>query len=240
MDREYVDLGATRDYFWFKAKFELGELLLRKFAQGHRQRILLVGAGTGAELRYLRRYGTVDILDIDKESLSRVRGKIGKKILGDIVTHRLQANHYDLAVAFDVIEHVSDDVKAMKNIHRALRPGGRMIMTVPANKFLYSNHDRHLMHRTRYSFDAIQRLFRKAGFSVLFLSFWNFFLSPMFIGYRIIGNLVEKKGVDYVTMPRPLNSTLYRILAAENSLIRKGVVLPFGISLVSVIEKHYK
>ncbi|MFH1133763.1 MAG: class I SAM-dependent methyltransferase [Nanoarchaeota archaeon] len=238
MHLDYTKIGGSESYFWFKGKYQLSKLLTKKFAPGKNHRILLVGGGMGAELKILQQHGKTDIIDIDAESLTHVPRQSCDQIFhGDITDYPLQKGYYDLAIAYDVIEHVKHHRAALNNIFASLKPGGLFIMNVPAHNYLFSGHDTAAGHFRRYSLKDVKHVVHEAGFRIKFISYWNFFLSPLFLVYRGLSKMSRKKGYDYIPFPPAVNAVLAFPFTIENYLIAHGIPLPYGISIITVLER---
>jgi ubiquinone/menaquinone biosynthesis C-methylase UbiE len=120
--------------------------MLRKWSPaGGELRILNIGAGAGDDLPVIGSFGKVTVIDVDEKALDMIpEGACEEKMPGDACALPFEDNTFDLAVAFDVLEHIEDDVKAVAELNRVLKTGGRFIFSVPANQSLFSSHDRAL------------------------------------------------------------------------------------------------
>jgi len=151
---------------------------------------------------------------------------------------------YDVVGLFDVIEHISDDKAVLREMYRICKPGGRIILTVPANKWLWSYFDVSSCHKRRYSKKELYQKLQRAGFVVEKVSFYVFFLFPMFFLYRALRNMrcsfddeELSSGVEAQTIPL-INEIFLSALRLEKLLI-KHINLPIGTSLVAIARKVY-
>lgn len=142
---------------------------------------------------------------------------------------------FDEVVAFDVLEHIEDDGKAVQEIRRVLKDNGSLIFTVPAFNFLFSSHDRALNHFRRYNTHMIHHLLR--NFTRIYVSFWVFSLFIPVALQRMVKKNEANPRVHYSSLPAFINAIFYKILTIENWLIQKGVSLPFGTTLCGVYKK---
>ena len=129
--------------WWYAGRRDLIIKAVEKFRDESGDKTLQIldaGCGTGINLRYLSAYGKACGLDISKEALkfSCIRGP-SALICGSLDKLPLKNKQFDLVVALDVIEHIQDDLTAVLELNRVLRPGGCLIATVPAFQFLWSN-----------------------------------------------------------------------------------------------------
>ena len=208
--------------WWQNARLDLLDRLLSKYHRG--KRILSVGSGTAEELDILDKYGKVDAIDVV------VTSKRVKK--GSVTKIPSKAAVYDTIVLLDVLEHVKDHKKACKEMHRVLKKGGRIIMTVPAIQWIFGEHDRALGHHRRYSKRTLRLVMK--DFSTFRFTYWNSFLSlPVILSRK----LRKSKGVDKIGVASGVDRAFELVLRLENSLIGKGFGFPLGISLVGVIER---
>ena len=236
MDRRDIERGASADDFWFRGKRQLIRGMLRKWSPaGGELRILNIGAGAGDDLPVIGSFGKVTVIDVDEKALDLIpEGACEEKIPGDACALPFEDNTFDLAVAFDVLEHIEDDVKAVAELNRVLKPGGRFIFSVPANQSLFSAHDRALGHFRRYSRSSAKALFK--DWDLKMLNHWNSLLYPIAALKRKLDKDKPDR-VDDHSMPGVIREVLYWILALEGRLSAIGFPVPFGLSLVGVAEQ---
>jgi SAM-dependent methyltransferase len=145
---------------------------------------------------------------------------------------------FDLVTAFDVVEHIADDVAALRMFRRVLAPGGRLVLTVPAFPVLWSQHDDYSGHHRRYRRAGLARALHAAGgFQVDRITYFNTLLFPPALVARVAERVLrpqrEERSDPYLAVPaRPVNDLLCRIFAAERGLLRRRD-LPFGVSLAA-------
>lgn len=236
MDYKDFEVGKTNEHFWFKAKRDLIDILMKMACNKKKKlKILNIGAGTGHDLKILNRYGINYVIDIEKKALSFIEKKLVKeKKLADACDLPYKENFFDIAVSFDVFEHIKNDKKAISEVNRVLKKGGKLVFTVPAHQFLFSNHDKALDHFRRYSKNTIKELFGK--FNNIKLFYWNSILFLPIAITRLMNKNAEKK-VDKGKFSPLLNKVTYNLMKIDNFLIRKNIGVPIGISLVGFCEK---
>ena len=245
MDQEfYAEYAQIEDtHWWFRGRREIFTRLLAPFADGAPLRILDIGFGTGAMLTFLSRYGSVVGMDMSVEAIRFARTRCDRPmLLGDITQVPLATASLDLVTAFDIIEHVDDDAAALGELARVCRPGGHVLLTVPAFQFLWGNQDVISHHRRRYTLGQIEQRVRAAGFTPRRLSYFNALLFPAVAAVRIARRLRgEPKGEiksDFtMTKPGLVNDTLTRVFAAEGRLLTRWR-LPVGVSVVCLAERR--
>ena len=254
---EYERMHALEtDYWWFVGRRALIARLLaatRPFISSKAPQLVDIGCGTGANLPMLREAvgteGAVFGLDFSPLALqwSRSEGGIeGGQIYlsqGDALSLPLRDHCADIVTMLDVLEHLSDDSKALSEVHRILKPGGALILSVPAYQHLWSAHDEALHHFRRYEKAGLNRVLRDAGFRVWRLSFamsamppvawfWRRFVLP-FAQRRPRDAARHSQGAVLPPVPPAINRMLVRYVGAEGKIIPHRP-LRFGTSLVTV------
>jgi SAM-dependent methyltransferase len=241
MERAVFDRMAELDqrHWWFLARRRILKRLIGRVVQPPKKaRILEVGCGTGHNLAMLKTFGRVEASELDRGARAlankRLRGKVKEAKLPDL--SMFERNAYDLIALLDVLEHVPDDLASLRAIHRRLKPGGALLLTVPANAWMWSAHDAAHHHFRRYSKKQLEELFLRSGLEVQLLSYFNSLLFPLVAAARIAGKVRRKGSADDRLPSAPLNSLLDKIFGSEAGLIGR-VPMPFGVSLVAVVRR---
>ncbi|MCX7045745.1 MAG: class I SAM-dependent methyltransferase [Candidatus Sumerlaeota bacterium] len=248
---EYEKMYVLEDtYWWFQGKkyivFSLldhhGALQPRSPSPGAPPPIAVdIGCGTGLTLAFLRGRARPLGLDLSPLSMMYCR-KRGIHDLGrcEATALPLRDESVDLALALDMIEHISDDVKAYSEIARILRPGGQAILTVPAHPFLWSEHDEALHHFRRYTRGRLRALLESQPLEITRLTYAITFTFAPIVLFRVLTRLVcrRKQGpkTHVILLPRWINRALIGLLKIEARLLRR-MDLPFGVSLVAMVKK---
>ena len=151
-------------------------------------------------------------------------------------------NHFDVIGAFDVLEHISEDEKVLSSIFRAVTPGGGILITVPQHRFLWTYADKFAGHVRRYSNQELRDKAEKVGFKVEgLISFVSFLLPPMLLSRLLQGNNPQKYDPEAEWRLNPvMNILLEKTLDLERLLIRLGLRMPWGGSLLLVARKEKK
>ncbi|NJE03264.1 class I SAM-dependent methyltransferase [Thermococcus sp. MV11] len=232
-EMEAAHIVFEREYWWFKSRRELIKSLLLKFH--FRGPLLDVGSGTGENLEVIKDIIPhsigVELSDTMIKYASRLKRNV---IYGNAESLPFEDSSFMSAMALDILEHV-DDRRAIREIWRVLKPGGKLLVTVPAFMWLWSAHDSVHGHKRRYSTIQISNLIKEAGFNVIFLSYWNFVL---FIPAAIQKKLGRSHSL--VHLPKLLNNALYSLSTIDNQLIIRGKRLPIGTSIVVIAQKPIK
>lgn len=224
-------------YWWFVARRELALTVLRKAGLSGAT-LLDVGCGTGAGQRAFAEFGTVYGVDFSQEALEFSHSR-GLTLLARANAEVLpiRTSSVDAVVTLDTIEHVADDVSAVNEIFRALKPGGMLLMNVPAYMFLWGPHDVALMHQRRYTVTSARRLVESAGFVVERASYSVFLLFPMVLALRILGKIRGgEPSAKLPSLPAWVQGILKGIMSVERAIFG-AINLPWGSSVVIVARK---
>ena len=241
MERAVFDRMAELDqhHWWFLARRRILEILIDRIVQlPKKARILEVGCGTGHNLSMLKRFGKVEASELDPSARAlaskRLRGQVKEAKLPDLSMFERDA--YDLVALLDVLEHVPDDLGSLRAILKRLKPGGALLLTVPANPWMWSAHDVAHHHFRRYTRKQLEELFSKAGLEVQLLSYFNTLLYPLVAAARIIGKMTRKDTADDQLPGDVVNGVLGRIFGLEAGMIGR-VSMPFGVSLLAIVRR---
>jgi SAM-dependent methyltransferase len=241
MERVVFDRMAELDqlHWWFVARRRiLAEVIRRVVKPPKRARLLEVGCGTGHNFAMLKKFGRLDACELDycarALATKRLRRKVEEAKLPDL--SMFERNSYDLVALLDVLEHVRGDVASLRAIHRRLKPGGAMVLTVPANPWMWSAHDAAHHHFRRYTKRQLAKVLRDAGFEVQLLSYFNTLLFPLIAAARIVGKIAGREAADDSLPSGPVNAALDKIFGLEAGLLAR-VPMPFGVSLIAVARR---
>ena len=239
--QEYVTMYQNEDvHWWFQGTrsviLDYSRDILQRTHEPH-LKILDVGCGTGGTLMALKEFGAVAGVEMDPQAVQccheRGLGEVTQGVAEDLP---FPDDSFDIVFALDVIEHLDDDQLALAEFHRVLRPGGTLLVTVPAFPFLWSQHDVALHHKRRYTAKTLLQSFSDASFQVEKWSYYNTVLFPIVAGVRLFQRIFgteEESPQSDVNLPTPwVNGFLFRILSSERHMLR-GMRLPFGVSLIA-------
>lgn len=241
----YAEYYRIEDkHWWFVGRRHVLLTILDKYIKRNAQssrRILDVGCGTGTMLGYLARYGQAQGIDADEEAVRfcRERGVANVQLV-TTPTLPFEDGAFDLITILDVLEHIDDDAGTLRELYRLLRPGGALLVSVPAYRFLWGAQDEISNHKRRYTASQLRGRLSGAGFQVRRLSYFNTFLFPAIAGIRILRpyrpGTADLKSDFTMTKPGAANALLSRIFALEAPLVSR-VDLPFGVSIVALCHK---
>jgi SAM-dependent methyltransferase len=242
----YRDIYETElTHWWARARRHVIASCLRRFSPPDRPlKVADVGCGMGSTFGMLSEFGWVVGVDASPTALSFSKDR-GHPLLvaGGLPVLPFPDGAFDIVCALDVIEHLDDDYAAVRELWRICKPGGLLMITVPAYQWLWSEHDDINEHRRRYTRPRLRAALDQMPVDYLKLSYINSFLAPPVMLIRLLKRLSRKPKKDPSTLksdvypvPKPVNEILRAIFASEAIWLRWGS-LPFGISVLCVARK---
>jgi SAM-dependent methyltransferase len=204
-------------------------------------RILELGCGSGGNLPMLAGRGQLYAMDPQQSALSFAASRRLAKLTRGSLPGQLPfaSNRFDLVVMTDVLEHLDDDRASLRAVRSCLKPGGWLLITVPALSWLWSEHDATHHHHRRYSANELRRLLSDCGFAIQYLSYYNFLLFPAIAAVRLLQRLRAVTPVngnrrhDLTMPPRFVNAVLLRLFSCERFVLGP-LRLPIGVSLIAL------
>lgn len=241
MDRIVYDRMAAHDstHWWYRARRDiLADYLSRYGGLPDDARILEIGCGTGHNLPMLAQFGSVEAIEIDAAARAIASRRLGKPI-GNAPLPALTGvarGAYDLIAVLDVVEHIEDDVGALTAMAECLKPGGKILITVPAHQWMWSAHDVVNHHHRRYSKKTLGAAIARAGLTHNGLRWFNSLLFPAAVAARAAGKLTGKDDSDDSPPAKPLNTAFEAIFGLERHLVGR-VPLPPGLSIITLASR---
>ena len=238
---EYRKLAAVEDAMWYFRALHahVGRELSAHLPAGP-GRILDAGCGTGGLIRRLTplrpewTWIGVDVSPLACE-LARERGA-GDVTEASVTALPFRAGEFAAVVSADVLYHLDDDEAALREMTRVLRPGGIMVINVPAHRWLWSYHDVAVDGRRRYTRPELAGKLALAGLTTLRLTHWNSVLLPLIAARRKL--LPPPVGGSDVKLSPPwLESGFSTVLAGESAWIQRVGSLPMGSSILAVARR---
>ncbi|MDI9355825.1 MAG: class I SAM-dependent methyltransferase [Chitinophagaceae bacterium] len=230
--------------FWFVSRNKVIQFLFGKFLGNKKMKVLEIGCGTGFVLKGLsEKFEQYDLYgsEIHLEGI-----KFAKKRLPHVEFIQLDATHmpfinkYDSICAFDVIEHIDEDIKVIQQVNKALIQGGYFFITVPQYQWMWSINDDLAYHKRRYSKSELNNKLENNNFQVEYLGSFVFTLFPFMVISRF---LKRKKAADItgdineLKLNPFINTIFLFLMKMDEILISSGFKLPFGGSLIVVAKK---
>jgi SAM-dependent methyltransferase len=226
---------ATADHFWMQWRHRLIVRTLKR-AGGRVQRALEIGCGHGVARDMLERDCgfPVDGCDLSRTALELARPGKGRLFLYDIFDQEpSMLGRYDLVFLLDVIEHIQDDTSFLLAALRHLRPGGLLVVNVPASRLLFSDYDRAAGHVRRYTQASLARLLRRCGVETQAIHPWGLLMVPALLLRKTLVRRAKSADViqkGFVPPNRIFQGLLQGMKHIETAL---PFPMPFGTSMLA-------
>lgn len=237
-DRYEMLVRTEQTHFWFCARRSMVLELIRRFCPKPVETLADIGCGSGYNLTHLQAYGEY-LVGIDRLVLLSPHMKTlapdTQLIAGDVQELPLGNESVDMMTSLDVLEHV-DDHKMLRELSRTLKSNSILIITVPAQPWLWSNRDIQAGHKRRYTKTALTQILEQAGFTIRYVNYYQFLLFPLVVISRFLWK--KRQFQAYEENPGKItNHVLLKISMIENWLAKRGAKFPWGSSLVVVAQK---
>jgi SAM-dependent methyltransferase len=230
---------AESGHWWFRVRNRVVLWALTKKVKPFNS-LLEIGCGTGYVLEGISRtWPKIELYGSEyfEEGLEHARKRVPTAQLRQLDATLLdEVDRYDVVGAFDVIEHIEQDETVLRNLARAIRPGGSLVLTVPQHRWLWSQVDEYACHVRRYSRAELVAKVQQAGLQVSYASSFVSLLVPL----MWVSRKRTSKQHDPMTefnIPRWLNYTLQTVMQFELLLLKTGVRFPIGGSLLLIATK---
>lgn len=247
-DRLYKSENAN---FWFRVRNLIIGSTIKNYLP-RRSKIIEVGCGTGFVSSYLKKLGyDINCADLSLQGLNYCKKRYaGNSYYQFNLYDALFYEHYDGVGAFDVIEHIDDDNLVLQNMNKALKAGGFIFITVPANKKLWSEIDEFARHKRRYNLAELKEKIENAGFKIMRISYFMTFLFPFMWIYvsrfRFLRNTSVSKDEKEISSEKalcglnlnPILNTIFFYIFGLETYLLNHINLPFGSSLLCVAQKE--
>ena len=242
---EYLKMyNLETSYWWFLGKqYLVRNLIARLPLPSSRQiRLLDIGAGTGIIMKELQSFGTVCGMEFSPEAIEFLKIRnldlVVRSDANDALPFR--SNAFTVITCLDVLEHLDKDADLIHEMFRICKPGGYVVLTIPAFQGFWSVHDKVLHHRRRYTKTSLQTIIKRTEFRVRKISYYNVIMSfPIMVIRKIRASRLPsgQSHSDFSIQLAPLvNKVLTYFYRAEIALLC-FLSYPFGVSLVAVLER---
>ncbi len=233
-------LDLDEHHWWYRGRRMIVRSELDRLSLPSGARVLDAGCGSGRTLEDLVDYGTVSGIELDPDAaeLAAGRGR-GEVKVGRLEELPWEDGTFDLITCLDVIEHTPDDRRALAELRRVTKPGGWLLVTVPAYQALWSLHDVANHHYRRYSRRGLRLAALEAGWRLGRMTSFNTILLPVAAGVRLTQRRRRPDSTynpELKLGPAWLNSILERPLRVEAKWLERGGTLPAGLSLLAMLE----
>jgi SAM-dependent methyltransferase len=234
-------LDVDEHHWWYRGRRRVIEAELARLPLGASAEVLDAGCGSGRTLEQLRHLGRVSGIELNPEAaeIAQRRGDFDVRV-GRLEELPWGVGTFDLVTCLDVIEHTPEDRVTLRELRRVTKPGGWLLVTVPAYQALWSQHDEANHHYRRYARDTLHAAAQEAGWSVARMTSFNTLLLAPAAAVRIAQR--RRSATDYTPElrlgPSWLNTALEYPLRLEASWLARGRTLPAGLSLLAVLRNR--
>lgn len=233
--------GHEENHFWFASRIKIIKQLFDQYIPKTKH-LLEIGAGTCQVANALKQAGyQVSISDVHQAPLqSATRYEFEYRYRFDLLNNPLRES-FDAVGMFDVLEHIEQEEKALKNVYDLLKPGGILILTVPAHEWLWNHGDKLARHKRRYTLNTLRDQVTKTGLKILNANYFFRSLVPLLALRALISRVLKPR---YATNKTPIglfvhpwiNKTLMSMLSLETRFFF-SIPIPFGGSIWLVAQK---
>jgi ubiquinone/menaquinone biosynthesis C-methylase UbiE len=231
-------------YWWFRGKQFLVEMLLNKYLEDDgSNKTLDIGAGTGSTLGLLSKYGEAYGAEFSTVAIRMLKQRGLNAIVRTDAEESIpfKNNAFSAVTCLDVLEHLENDSGLLKEMFRVCKPGGIILVTVPAMPLLWSGHDEALHHKRRYTKNQLLNRIASLNCIVTKSTYYNALLFLPIAAVRTFKSFMAAKGAQaesdfFMPLPKWLNNALYSLFVAELKCLRI-LNIPFGLSILTVIQK---
>jgi SAM-dependent methyltransferase len=243
MEKDSYDVEGKVESFhwWFFVRRRLLRGLLHSLDLPQEFSAVDIGCGTGSNLRTLGSVGIYNVVGLDRSlyALSLAKKKVDLPFVsGDINNLPIRSNSVGLIIALDVLEHIDNDMNAIRELYQVLRKRGILILTVPAFNFLWGIQDVVTGHKRRYLREEIANKLREAGFEISRSSYFNFILFfPILMARRMI-HLLGLKIASENEINSPLINFFFKAIFSMEVYVLKYFSFPFGVSIFCIAKKR--
>jgi 2-polyprenyl-3-methyl-5-hydroxy-6-metoxy-1,4-benzoquinol methylase len=229
-----------KGHFWFESRNRIINHFIHKYL-GHEnnRKILEVGCGTGFVLENMAQENPgfeFEGTELYLEGLRFARSRSPSMNFFQSDARNLPfKDEYDAICAFDVIEHIEEDIDTLKSIHNSLKPGGYVFISVPQHMWLWSKQDEFACHKRRYTRKELKQKLIECGFAPKFMTSFVSTLLPLMFLNRLKNSNPTK--MDEFKISKGSNQILTLGMKCDEILIKAGISLPVGGSLFVVAQK---
>ena len=243
MDRElYLEHRDFEEkHWWFVARRKIIFNFLKKHLQTNNDcQVLEIGAGTGGNLKMLQSFGKLYAMELDADAVQYANEKnICQVKQGALPSQIPFQQKFDLIVMADVLEHIEDDAEALQAVKNLLKDDAKLLITVPAYQFLWSEHDVANHHYRRYTKKHLCSLLSQSGLHVKHSTYFNTFLFPVVLAIRTASQFIKSElPKSNINMPSKWMNQILKNIFQSETLFLSWLQFPFGVSFMVLSENQ--
>lgn len=247
-DTKYYSKLASleADNFWFRFRNKVLIWAMRTFFS-HSRQFLEIGSGTGVVLSGIHsEFPDMNIMgsDMYPQGFSYAKARVPDAVFLQMNACSIPfEDEFDVVGAFDILEHIQEDEKALQEIYKALHKGGGIVLTVPQYMWLWSDQDKAAFHVRRYSQTELKRKLESAGFSIVHITSFMFFLFPIMVFSRVLSRVKKRSDLPYdgtreLKLNPKANALFDMVCNLELFFLKKRVQMPVGGSILCIGVKE--
>ncbi len=227
--------------WWYVGMRRITRALLTPLLRGDgrpSRRLLDAGCGTGWNRLDLKTFGETHGVDLSPLAVFTTRKRGGRVVQGNLLGLPYMSSTFDVVTSFDVLYHawIKDDVQAVRELARVLKPAGLMLIKAPALEILWGAHDEAVHSRHRYTRSELEALVRGAGLTLVRSTYANSLLFPVLLTRRFLDRALNRHGSDVALLPPLLERVFGGLLSIEAALLG-NINLPIGASVFAIARK---
>ena len=233
---------AEAAQWWYAGQRAIATALLEPGLRGRAPEpswVLDAGCGTGFNLLALSNLGRAVGIDLAPEAIALCKERGVRVVRASLLALPFENALFDAVTSLDVLYHawVTDDRAAVAEMARVVRPGGVLLVRVPALRALWGAHDVEVQSRHRYTRGELEALLEGCGLRVERATYCNSLLLPVLFARRTLDRVLGREGSDVGFLPAPLEWAFRQALLVEAALVRRRVSFPLGASVVALARR---
>jgi len=244
--------GRHHTYWWQRARRDLVADLLRRYKVRPHPRWLDLGCGPGGSLIVSTQFASAFVAAVDISPIAIAQAAVNAPFAGVVCADLRKSlpfrdDSFDVVTILSVLYHawINNEHEVLTEVRRVLRPGGLAVFTEPAFPLLRREMDQIGMARKRYRLGEFARLCRSAGLHVLFANYFTSFGFPLILATKAMRRLralwssqPAAVAMDIKPLTPAINEVMYRVARIEGRAVSWGIPMPFGTTLVCVVQKR--
>jgi len=238
--KEMIEL--QEEHWWFVARRDVIQSFIKiQMPQGSESKVLEIGCGVGGNIGLLSQSGHYRGIDMHKPAIDYCSEKYPQFEFQctrvEDISQEFSSNKFDSIYVLDVLEHIDDQVAILKSAQNYLTQSGKILLTVPAFKFLWSPHDEFVHHVRRYTKAGLKKVLEDSGYKVERISYFNSILFPLALIQRLGMRVLNRKLNTHLSTPPTIVNWLLKVIFTQEAWILKRINLPVGLSIIAVVSQ---
>jgi len=238
--KEMIEL--QEEHWWFVARRDVIQSFIKiQIPQGSASKVLEIGCGVGGNVGLLSQSGHYRGIDMHKPAIDYCSEKYPQFEFQctrvEDISQEFSSNKFDSIYVLDVLEHIDDQVAILKSAQNYLTQSGKILLTVPAFKFLWSPHDEFVHHVRRYTKAGLKKVLEDSGYKVERISYFNSILFPLALIQRLGMRVLNRKLNTHLSTPPTIVNWLLKVIFTQEAWILKRINLPVGLSIIAVVSQ---